>query len=272
MFIISSLDTRPARLFGGLIVLTAMLSALCGGTGPAPASASAATDGAAICDGAALQGSAAHGVPIDVLRALTRTETGRAEGGRLNPWPWTVNMEGAGFWFGSRAEALAFVRQRHAAGARSFDIGCFQINFRWHGGAFASIDAMFDPGANARYAARFLSELKAEGRDWIGAAGAFHSRTPSFADKYKDRFARILARLHPADPDGVMMHAAQSAASATSGAGEGARMPGGVFAYGPGHAKPELRRQATRGAVALTTFAPAGAGILTAAIPLLGGE
>jgi soluble lytic murein transglycosylase-like protein len=54
---------------------------------------------------------------------------------------------------------------------------------------------MFDPDANAAYAARFLSELHAELGDWSRAAGAYHSRTPSFAWKYRARFDRIRARL-----------------------------------------------------------------------------
>jgi soluble lytic murein transglycosylase-like protein len=69
-------------------------------------------------------------------------------------------------------------RGNHARGARSYDVGCFQINYRWHGQHFASLDQMFDPDANAAYAARFLSELYAEFGDWSRAAGAYHSRTP----------------------------------------------------------------------------------------------
>ncbi len=240
----------------------------------APARAVVTTDGSLICDGAAQQGAAAHGVPVDILRALTRTETGRPEGGTLTPWPWTVNMEGAGFWFDSRAEALAFVKKRHAAGARSFDIGCFQINFRWHGDAFASLDAMFDPAENGRYAARFIAELAAEGRGWTDAAGAFHSRTPSFADKYKDRFARILANLGPAEIDrgAPPVISVRSDPAPTTGAGQGVRMPGGVFASGPAHGNPDRARIAAFGGVALTAFARPGRGILTAASPLIVGR
>jgi soluble lytic murein transglycosylase-like protein len=51
---------------------------------------------------------------------------------------------------------------------------------------------MFDPVANADYAARFLRDLHAETGDWIEAAGLYHSRTPKFRDRYAARFARIL--------------------------------------------------------------------------------
>lgn len=150
---------------------------------------------AGVCDKAAVRAARDSGVPIDVLRAITRTETGRNTGRQLSPWPWTVNMEGKGFWFDTRAEALVYARAEHARGARSFDVGCFQINYRWHGEAFASIEEMFDPAANAAYAARFLTSLHAETGDWSRAAGAYHSRTRKYARKYRARFDRIRAAL-----------------------------------------------------------------------------
>lgn len=153
-----------------------------------------------MCEQAARTASRATDVPLDVLRAISITETGRASGGKLQPWPWTVNMEGTGKWFDSMTSALAYVDTHFQSGARSFDIGCFQINYRWHGQAFESITAMFDPETNARYAAGFLSRLYAELGDWSLAAGAYHSRTPAYAERYRARFDRIRAGLSPAPP------------------------------------------------------------------------
>lgn len=145
----------------------------------------------AVCLAAADAAADAAGIPRAVMRALTRTETGRTRGGTLQPWPWTVNMEGAGHWFDTRAEALAYVEREQARGARSFDVGCFQINHRWHGQHFASVDAMFDPATNAAYAARFMRELFEETGDWSRAAGFYHSRTPEFYTRYRSRFDRL---------------------------------------------------------------------------------
>ena len=155
----------------------------------------AAIETASICEAAAAQVSRETGVPVDVLRAITLTETGRKGADGFLPWPWTVNMEGVGKWFDDRKSARSYVDRHFKRGARSFDVGCFQINYRWHGDAFASIDEMFDPIANARYAAKFLNELFGEFGDWTKAAGAYHSRTPKFAKKYAARFDRIRARL-----------------------------------------------------------------------------
>ena len=90
------------------------------------------------------------------MAGLTLTETGRRRDGVVRPWAWSVNAEGEGSWFDDPASALAFAEDRIALGRRNVDIGCFQINFRWHGENFPSVAAMFDPLTNARYAADFV--------------------------------------------------------------------------------------------------------------------
>jgi len=154
---------------------------------PNPARASDPSD---ICDQAAYNAAQATGVPISVLKAISLTETGRKKSGKMRPWPWTVNMEGKGVWFDTQHEALEYVEKNHARGARSYDVGCFQLNYKWHGQNFASIQQMFEPQANALYAARFLLDLHREKGNWTDAAGAYHSRTKKYADKYKKRFDR----------------------------------------------------------------------------------
>lgn len=169
----------------------ALVLVLCGA---APSGAEAG-DLATLCDAAALRAARATGVPVTVLRAIALTETGHRRGGATRPWPWTVNMEGKGLWFATRDAALDYVRKSYSAGARSFDLGCFQLNHRWHGKAFADFDAMFDPDANALYAARFLASLREELGDWSKAAGAYHSRTKKYADRYIARFEAFRSAL-----------------------------------------------------------------------------
>lgn len=175
---------RVSRLFGWLVLWAFFLAMTT--TGRASV---------AICDQAAAAAAAKTGVPLDILMALTRTETGRRRNGELQPWPWTVNMEGEGRWFDSAETAQAYVFKNYKSGARSFDVGCFQVNYKWHGEAFNSVEEMFDPVKNALYAARFLKSLKTENQSWTEAAGAYHSRTPSYATKYKTRFQAVHAGL-----------------------------------------------------------------------------
>ena len=161
---------------------------ICGFTAAQPTGAT--PDPAQICDSAAHYAAQQTGVPVSVLQAITRTETGRKKAGQFTPWPWTVNMEGKGVWFETLDEARAYVFSNFKRGARSFDVGCFQINYKWHHRAFSSIDEMFDPAANALYAARFLKSLHAEHGNWSDAAGSYHSRTPKHANRYKTVFEK----------------------------------------------------------------------------------
>ncbi|MFC4731106.1 lytic transglycosylase domain-containing protein [Salipiger abyssi] len=182
---------RGARWLARLIYLFLTLGTICMFSLPVLAAPSA------ICDRAAREASRQTGVPVEVLMAIARTETGRARGGKTRPWPWTINVQGEGRWFGTRHAA-----RQHAAATlekriRSFDLGCFQINYRWHGTAFRSLDEMLDPVANALYAARFLRRLHAETGSWIEAAGAYHSRTPKYAERYKRRYRAMRAGLSP---------------------------------------------------------------------------
>ncbi len=171
------------RIFLGAL-LAAWISA------PSPARAlDSGTSG--ICDRAALAAARDALVPRNVLLAITRLETGRGHNGRRMPWPWTINAAGKGYWFDTRAEAEAFAQRLIDSGRTSFDVGCFQINYRWHGSAFRSVQEMFEPRANARYAARFLQELYDEKNDWVRAVGAYHSRTPRHAQRYTDLYRRI---------------------------------------------------------------------------------
>lgn len=221
-----------------LIAAAALMTALAGSHGPLRADAGTARSASSLCDAAARTAAREAGIPPEIMLALTRTETGRRRDGALAPWPWTVNMEGEGRWFDDPDEALAFVETRRKGGARSFDIGCFQINHRWHGDAFGSVNEMFDPLANARYAARFLNEIRAESAahrdDWGRIAGAYHSRTPSFAKRYRDRFARILEATRRRDGDGRAAAPGAPRAIIPLGAGQGGAPAAGRAIIPPG--------------------------------------
>jgi len=175
--------------------LIGILAITCGFAAAATAGETNKT--AALCDSAAWVAADEVGIPVDVLLAITRTETGRSGPNGFHPWPWTVNMEGAGHWFANRHESEEYALNSYQNGARSFDVGCFQINYRWHSAGFGSIKDMFDPLENARYAARFLKKLYQEFGDWSAAAGAFHSRTPKYSQSYAARFDKIRKNVNP---------------------------------------------------------------------------
>lgn len=144
-----------------------------------------------LCRAAIAQAERERGLPPRLLAAIGRVESGRRDPqtGATHPWPWAINAEGRGSFFPDKAAAIAAVRALQAEGLRSIDIGCLQINLRHHPQAFASLEEAFDPLANARYGARFLTELQATRGDWMQAAASYHSQTPGVAEPYRARVA-----------------------------------------------------------------------------------
>lgn len=144
-----------------------------------------------LCREAAATAAVRSGVPYAVLLAIATVESGRND----QPWPWTVNFGGDGQWFDSLGEAADSVARALHDGETNLDLGCFQLNFRWHAAAFASIDEMLDPIRNANYAAEYLAKQYARTGDWALAAAAYHSATPEYATAYQGKFEIAYARL-----------------------------------------------------------------------------
>lgn len=120
-----------------------------------------------------------YSIPTGLLSSIVHIESGSK--------PWVINSEGKGFYFENKEDAISRVRALKAAGVRSIDVGCAQINLRWHPTAFSSLEEAFDPEANIRYAARFLVDLKARTQSWRAAAGGYHSMTGSLSARYADK-------------------------------------------------------------------------------------
>jgi hypothetical protein len=149
-----------------------------------------------LCLQAASNAAERTGVPYDVLRAISTVETGR----KGLPWPWAVNFGGDGRWYDTAADAEVGVTEALGQGATNIDLGCFQLNYRWHSAGFASVADMLDPMQNATYAAEFLAEHFAQTGDWALAAAAYHSGTPEYAAAYQAKFEAVYARLTTGEP------------------------------------------------------------------------
>jgi hypothetical protein len=160
----------------------------------------------------------------------------------MQTWPWTVNAEGQGSFYDTKAQAVAAVRALQARGVRSIDVGCMPVNLMHHPDAFASLEAAFDPTANAAYAARFLRDLHAQGGaqggDWSRAVTLYHSATPNLAADYQ----RSVLAVWPVErrPAGGAAHIASRPALPT---GAGSVAPGGM-ALSHGGVPPTMPRTA----------------------------
>jgi hypothetical protein len=185
------------RRAGGRIIATVLAGCLWVASAHAiPAPVAFNGEQGLLCRRAMQQAEVGSGLPQYMLAGIARVESGRPDpvSGHVNPWPWTVNAEGQGSFFPSKAEAITFVRQLQARGVQSIDVGCLQINLLNHPDAFHSLEEAFDPDANARYAVRFLTQLRDKTGSWDAAAAWYHSATPELGNPYHDRVVTAMAQ------------------------------------------------------------------------------
>jgi len=126
-------------------------------------------------------------IPAHLLGAIARVESGRwsASDSQTVAWPWTVTAEGKGRFLPSKTAAIAEVKRLQAKGIKNIDIGCMQVNLKYHPRAFASLEEGFEPRKNVAYAAEFLKKLRADANSWTRAIGHYHSQTPVFSNRYR---------------------------------------------------------------------------------------
>lgn len=156
---------------------------------PAHAAADALIEGAKLCTRHLPRYEREYGIPTHLLSAIASTESGRYHQGlKLNiPWPWTINTGGKGYYYDSKAEAVAAAKKFRARGMKSMDVGCMQVNLQHHPDAFASLEQAFEPQYNVAYAAGFLRALYQSENSWKKAAAGYHSKTPSRGSEYVGR-------------------------------------------------------------------------------------
>lgn len=177
---------RPPRPHSARLVVVSCLILF---SGPVPVQATPSN----LCVHAARAAAEQTGVPVGVMQAITLVETGQRRDGVVRPWPWAVNAAGEGQWFDTPGAAETRVQGLIDRGETNVDLGCFQLNYRWHARNFASIADMLDPDRNAEYAARYLAGLYARTGDWSSAAAAYHSATPEYAARYRLKFDTAFA-------------------------------------------------------------------------------
>jgi soluble lytic murein transglycosylase-like protein len=143
---------------------------------------------------------AEYGIPAQVLYAVALTESGLRMplSGDHRPWPWTLNVAGKAYRYGSRDLAYAALT-RHLAQTDMVDVGLMQVNWRYHSNKLLDQRLSLDPWFNLRVGASILRSLYDECGDWMVAAGRYHA--PENPERAAGYMAKV--RLHMASVDGV---------------------------------------------------------------------
>ena len=150
----------------------------------------------ALCSVAAKKAGVEFGVNYDLLQTISAVESGRWDDSKnaYVAWPWTVNANGKGYYYTSKEEAVAAVKSFQRQGITSIDVGCMQINLKYHGAAFSSVDEAFEPAKNVAYSAQFLKNLyKRNGHSWQKTAMQYHSKNHTRGLQYKSKLEQHYA-------------------------------------------------------------------------------
>lgn len=119
-------------------------------------------------------------IPPEILTAIAIKESGVK--GRF--WPWTINLNGQSIYLETRQKAIDTAKRLLSQGIKNFDVSLMQVNWRWNGHRFASIESAFDPVVNLRVASQILSEHHKSTGTWQAAIARYHSRSSSLGQRY----------------------------------------------------------------------------------------
>lgn len=130
-----------------------------------------------------------NGIPTHLLTAIARAESGRydEQTGKTLAWPWTVTSPEGDVKYATKWEAIQAVDDLRRRGVTNIDVGCMQINLRYHPDAFGDLNTAFEPRNNVAYGAGVLLENFRRTGDWQKAVALYHSANPDLSGPYQAR-------------------------------------------------------------------------------------
>ena len=119
-------------------------------------------------------------IPKNLLLSIGKSESGRIlKNNKHVIWPWTVNHAGKSLFFDTKKQMQKYVLKHVELNDYNIDVGCMQINLKWHKNNFKKISDMFAIEPNVSYAASFLLQLKNKHGSWDKAIKHYHSSDPN---------------------------------------------------------------------------------------------
>ena len=127
-----------------------------------------------------------YNIPKNFLYLISLVESGKWDESSksVQPWPWTANIGGKSKFFKNKNDMVAFLKKHIAHGKENIDVGCNQINYKYHKQNFHSIEQMITPYYNVWYSAYYLSQNFTKTGNWDGAIALYHSKNPNHNGKY----------------------------------------------------------------------------------------
>ena len=125
-----------------------------------------------------------YNIPYKLLSAISLTETGRTIDGNFVSWPWSFNVSGKTVLFENEDNARKFLKEKIKKNLNNIDIGCMQINYKYHNKRFKNLDDILNPLSNVDWAAKYLKSLFSKYKSWNTAISRYHSSNPKRMKNY----------------------------------------------------------------------------------------
>ena len=123
-------------------------------------------------------------IPKGLLLGIGKAEAIRKINNKYIIWPWTINHAGKSLFFDTKKQMSNYVFKTLKRNDFNIDVGCMQINIKWHKNNFKKISDMFEVNPNISYAASFLKQLKNKHGSWDKAIKHYHSSDPKKNNPY----------------------------------------------------------------------------------------
>lgn len=123
-------------------------------------------------------------IPKGLLLGIGKAEASRKINNKYIIWPWTINHAGKSLFFDNKEQMKNYVFKNLKRKDFNIDVGCMQINIKWHKNNFKKISDMFEVNPNISYAASFLKQLKNKHGSWDKAIKHYHSSDPKKNNPY----------------------------------------------------------------------------------------
>jgi hypothetical protein len=116
-------------------------------------------------------------VPSEIVKLVVTHESKTYYNDRAQPWPWTLNIEGVGYYYKSKDSAVVAAKKAIANGVKKLGIGLGQIEWRFHGQRFGwDVERALNPVNNIKSVCAVLQEGMDTDRvkNWADAIAYYH--------------------------------------------------------------------------------------------------
>ena len=123
-----------------------------------------------------------YNLPNKLLTSIALVESGIKKS-EFKSWPWTLNVSGKSMYFDNKSETIKYLKSNINL-KKSIDVGCMQINTKYHLKNFKDLSHLVEPEENVKYAATYLLKLYKKHKSWNEAVSRYHSSIPKRKKDY----------------------------------------------------------------------------------------